>query len=281
MKTDGELIRRAAAGDHHAFERLANPLRPQVSAVVKRMVGHPEDTEDIVQDSLLKAWKGLSDFRQGSSFSTWLIAIAARTAIDFLRRQKRWRGEAQVAYANLCAQSEDLSGEVVSQCASPDFSYEVREHVSYCFSCVGRSLPPDEIAVLVLRDIVALSARETSSALGLSESVMRHRLATARASMQEQYEGLCALVSKTGICHQCKGLQMIAPEDKRGGPFPDVQSFAERCSVVRNCQSTSMEALHDIFWRRTKDIEEQGLGSIQAESLCGSDDDEAETTATT
>lgn len=279
MKTDRELIRRAAAGDHHAFERLVEPLRPQVRAVIKRMVGHPEDTEDIVQDSLLKAWKGLADFKQGSSFSTWLIAIAARTAIDFLRRQKRWRGEAQVAYANLCAGSEDLSNEVVSQYASPDFSYEVREHVSYCFSCVGRSLPPDEIAVLVLRDIAALSARETSNALGLSESVMRHRLATARASMQEQYEGLCALVSKTGICHQCKGLQMIAPEDKKGGPFPDVQSFAERCAVVRNCRSTSMQALHNVFWRRTKEIEEKGLGSIQADSLCGKDDDEAETTA--
>jgi len=279
MKTDRELIRRAAAGDHQAFERLVEPLRPQVRAVIKRMVGHPEDTEDIVQDSLLKAWNGLADFKQGSSFSTWLIAIAARTAIDFLRRQKRWRGEAQVAYANLCAGSEDLSDEVVSQYASPDFSYEVREHVSYCFSCVGRSLPPDEIAVLVLRDIAALSAREASNALGLSESVMRHRLATARASMQEQYEGLCALVSKTGICHQCKGLQMIAPEDKKGGPFPDVQSFAERCAVVRNCQSTSMEALHNVFWRRTKEIEEKGLGSTQADSLCGRDDDEAETTA--
>lgn len=279
MNTDEDLVARAMSGDHHAFERLTAPLRPQIRAVVKRMVGHPEDTEDIIQDSMLKAWNGIGGFKQRSSFSTWLISIAARTALDFLRRQKRWRGEAQVAYANLCAGSEELSGEVVSQCASPDFSYEVREHVSYCFSCVGRSLPPDEIAVLVLRDIVDMSAREASNALGLSESVMRHRLATARTSMQEQYEGLCALVSKTGICHQCKGLQMVAPEDKKGGPFPDVQSFADRCAAVRNCKSTSMEALHDIFWRRTKEIEEQGLGTIEAESLCGIDDDETETPA--
>lgn len=279
MKSDRDLINLAKSGDTRAFEQLSVPLRPKVRAVVKRLVGHPEDTEDIVQDAMLKAWNGLSGFRQGSSFSTWLIAIATRTAIDFLRRQKRWRGEAQVAYANLCAESEELSGEVVSQCASPDFSYEVREHISYCFSCVGRSLPPEEIAVLVLRDIVDLSARETSNALGLSDSVMRHRLATARTSMQEQYVGLCALVSKTGICHQCKGLQMVAPEDKKGGPFPDIQSFADRCAVIRTCDSTSMDALHDVFWRRTKEIEEQGLGSTKAESLCGVNDEETETTA--
>ncbi len=280
MTNDHDLIKRAVAGDERAFESLVAPLRPQVRGVVKRMVGHPEDTEDIIQDAMLKAWNGIGGFKQNSRFSTWLISIAARTAIDFLRRQKRWRGEAQVAYANLCAQSEELSGEVVSQCASPDFSYEVREHVSYCFSCVGRSLPPDEIAVLILRDIVGMSARETSNALGLSESVMRHRLATARASMQEQFEGLCALVSKTGICHQCKGLQMVAADNKKGGPFPDIQSFADRCAIVRTSESTSMEALHDIFWRRTKEIEEQGLGSTEAESLCGiDDDDETEKTA--
>ncbi len=274
MTADAHLIERAKSGDEAAFERLVAPLRPRIRSVVRRMIGHPDDTEDVLQEALLKAWQGLADFRGASGFSTWLTAIASRCAVDFLRRQKRWRGEAQVAYANLCAVSENLSGEVVAQCSAPDFAFEVREHIAYCFSCVGRSLPPDEIAALVLRDIVGLSGREASNALGTSESVLRHRLATARTSMQEQFEGLCALVSKTGICHQCKGLQMVAPEHKRGAPFPDVSDFADRCAEVRKCGTTSMQALHDVFWRRTKEIEEKGLGSTEAESLCGVDADE-------
>ncbi len=275
MTSEQVLMEQAKSGDEAAFSRLVSPVRPRLKAVIKHMVGHPEDTEDVLQETMLKAWKGLEGFRGESSLATWLTGIASRTAIDFLRGQKRWRGEAQVAYANLCAASEEMSGEVVAESSTPDFSFEVREHVAYCFSCVGRSLPPDEIAALMLRDIMGLSSREACNALGISDSVLRHRLATARQSMQEQFEGLCALVNKRGICHQCKGLQMVAPQHKRGGAFPDIQAFADRCAVVRECDSTSMAALHDLFWRRTKEIEEKGLGSTEPESLCGVNSDEA------
>lgn len=90
--------------------------------------------------------------------------------------------------------------------------------------------------------------------------------------MQDRYEGLCSLVSKKGICHQCKGLQMIAPEDRKGGPFPDLEDFADRCTVVRDCKSTSMAELHKVFWRNTRRIEEEGLGPVEPESDCGKDD---------
>jgi len=134
-------------------------------------------------------------------------------------------------------------------------------------------LPPDELAVLVLRDVVDMSAREASTALGVSDSVLRHRLAAARSSMQDRFDGLCSLVSKQGICYQCKGLQMIAPEDKKGGPVPDLDDFVDRCAVVRDSKSTSMEQLHNVFWRNSKVIEEKGLGSIEAESDCGTDEE--------
>lgn len=275
MSTDAayhDLVVRAQGGDSAAFDKLVEPIKGQVRNTIRKMIGHPEDSEDILQDALLKAWKALSGFREKSSFTTWLTSIAMRTAVDFLRGQKRWRPEAQVAYANLCAQSEELSGEVMAQFAAPDFAYEVREHISYCFTCVGRSLPPDELAALVLRDVVDMPARDACTALGVSDSVLRHRLAAARNSMQDRFDGLCSLVSKTGVCYQCKGLQMIAPEDRKGGPIPDLDDFADRCDVVRNCTSTSMEQLHNVFWRQTKKIEELGLGSTEPESDCGTDD---------
>ena len=163
----------------------------------------------------------------------------------------------------------------MAQYGNPEFAYEVREHISYCFTCVGRSLPPDELAALVLRDVIDMSARDASTALNVSDSVLRHRLAAARKSMQDRYDGLCSLVSKTGVCYQCKGLQMIAPEDRKGGPVPDLDDFEARCAVVRGSDSVSMEDLHNVFWRRTKEIEEAGIGSIEVESDCGQDEEDS------
>ncbi|WP_282607759.1 RNA polymerase sigma factor [Pelagibius sp. Alg239-R121] len=271
QELEKSLVQRAKSGDAEAFQELVGPSKSRLYSVVQKMIGHPEDTDDVVQEALAKAWNGIGSFKGQARFSTWVVSIASRAAVDFLRAQKRWRAESQVAYANLCANSEDLSGEVMASYASPEFSYEVREHIAYCFSCVGRSLPPDELAALVLRDVVGMSAREAAAALGVSDSVLRHRLTAARSVMQEQYEGLCALVSKKGICHQCKGLQMIAPDDVKGGPFPDIADFADRCAVVRDCGTTSMQELHKVFWRRTKEIEDVGLGSTEPDSGCGED----------
>lgn len=264
-----DLIARAKSGDAQAFDRLSTAARPQVLALMRRMIGHPEDAEDVAQEATIAAWNNIAGFRGDAAFATWLTAIAARKAADHLRRQKRWRREAQVAYANLCATSETLSGEVVSTASDPEFVFDLREHVAYCFTCVGRSLPPDEHAALVLRDVVGMSAREASTALGVSDSVLRHRLAAARAAMTGTYDGLCALVNKQGICHQCKGLRALASKDRKGPPVPDIDDFAQRIALVRAAPPHGgMDALHDLFWRRTKQVEDDDLGSTVTASDC-------------
>ncbi|MCB1499034.1 MAG: sigma-70 family RNA polymerase sigma factor [Bauldia sp.] len=260
-------------GDRAVFDRLVVAALPKARGVVRRMIGHPEDTEDILQEALLNAWKAFPDFRGEASFSTWLTTIATRAAVDFLRRSKRWRSEAQIAYANVAAVDDAWRDEIISTFAAPDFSFEVREHVAYCFACVGRSLPPDEQAALVLGDVAEMSARDAAGALGVSESVFRHRLAAARQAMRDRYENLCALVSKTGMCHQCKGLRESAAEGRRGGPVPDVADYADRLAVVRSASFAdgAARSLHDIFWRRTKEVEEAGVGSTERETNCGVD----------
>jgi RNA polymerase sigma-70 factor (ECF subfamily) len=260
-------------GARAAFDRQAAEALPRVRGIVRRMIGHPEDSEDILQEALANAWERYDSFRGEAKFSTWLTTIASRLAVDHLRKAKRWRPEAQIAYANLSAVDDAYQGEIMGAYAAPDFSFEVREHIAYCFACVGRSLPADEQAALVLGDVADMSNRDAANALGVSESVFRHRLSAARRAMRDKYENLCALVSKTGICHQCKGLREISPEDKRGGPIPDIDEFTERLAVVRggDFSGGKSAALHDIFWRRTKEIEEEGKGSITPDSDCGVD----------
>lgn len=263
--------------DSATFNRLVEEARPKLRAVVQRLVGHPDDTDEVVQEALLRAWSAVEDFRGKAAFSTWLCAIGMRASVDFLRTQKKWRPEAQIAYSNKCASEPALSAEVIESVSAPEFSFEVREHIGYCFTCVGRSLEAEEQAALVLRDVFELSNREAAKILGFTESVLRHRLSAARGHMTRTFDGLCSLVNKAGICYQCRGLRQVAPEARRGGEPFDIHDFAQRLAIVRDSTSAGggCRVMHDLFWRRTKELEMAGDGSIEPESDCGRPDNPA------
>lgn len=275
MEQEKALIEKAKAGDKVAFDRLAAEALPILQGFLWRMIGHPEDCEDLAQSALVKAWEKIARFDGRSKFSTWLVSIASRTAIDHLRAQKRWRRESQIAYANLCAESEDWQGEVIGAMVEPEFLFDVKEHVAYCFVCIGRSLPPDEQAALVLRDVMDFSGREAANVLGVSESVLRHRLSAARQAMVGRYEGLCALVSKTGMCHQCAGLGQAAEAvGGRKTELPDIDSLARRMEIVRQVDPAKRHTvdLQGIFFRRCKEVEDKEMGSTTPDSGCGVDE---------
>jgi RNA polymerase sigma-70 factor (ECF subfamily) len=124
------------------------------------------------------------------------------------------------------------------------------------------------------------STREAANVLGITESVLRHRLAAARHAMEERYEGLCALVNKNGICHQCKGLSEVAAMTGGERPeIPTIENLADRMAIVREIAGTpgrrNSQCIHDVFWRRTKEIEAQGLGATEPLSGCGEGEDPA------
>lgn len=122
-----------------------------------------------------------------------------------------------------------------------------------------------------MREVLGLSAHEAARALGITESVMRHHLAAARSEMTERFEGLCSLVNKGGVCYQCKGLREATPAERQGAAIPPVASLDARIAVVRGADidSGASQLMHDLFWRRTKELEDSGRGSPIAETQCG------------
>lgn len=272
---DSRLLDDAKAGDRAAFDQLFGQQVPKLRGLLYRMVGHPDDVDDLAQQTLLKAHESLGGFRGESSAGTWLCSIGARLAIDHLRSRKRWRERAQIMFAAQCLESEEVGAEVGTALSAPDFSYEVGEHIAYCFTCVGRTLEPEAQAALVLRDVLDLSNDEAATALGLSRSVLRHHLADARRTMQETYDGLCALVNKQGACWQCAGLREAAPEDRRGPPPPDALAWPKRLHVVRESLlgAGKSKALHDVFFRLTEKHEQARMGDENIETNCGRPDD--------
>jgi len=257
--------------DQASFGPLVEQARTRLEATIRKLVGHPDEVDDLAQQAVLQAWEKRRSFAGDSEFSTWLCSIGANLAVDFLRKQKRWRVRAQVAYANECLANESLAAEIGQTYARPDFAYDVFEHVGYCLTCVGRAMNPDEYAAVVLREVLGLGNREAAQALGISESVLRHRLAAGRRVMTENFEGLCSLVNKQGVCYQCKGLRDIAPEDRRGPAVPVRLELDERLRTVATLPAEEKtRALHDVFWRRTAQLEAEGRGSTEA-SGCGED----------
>ena len=98
----------------------------------------------------------------------------------------------------------------------------------------------------------------------VSESVLRHRLAAGRQAMQDAFEGLCGLVAKTGVCHQCAGLREAAPPSKRGEAAPDLSgpredSYRRRLAIVSEADldSGSCAALHRLMFRIMADSEDR------------------------
>ncbi len=217
------------------FESLLEPHRGLLRGYVYRMLGHAPDAEDVLQDTLLKAVERFESLRADAAFKSWIFQIATRTCLDHLRKKKRWRPFSQ-HYAEVeCDGNVEERQKVIDSVRDADHAYDVREHIAFCFTCVGRSLEPEHQAALVLREILGFSNREAADVLGVTESVLRHRLSDARKSMRESFAGLCTLVSKEGLCWQCASFRKVTDKGRKGPDLPVLSenSWIERVAIAR------------------------------------------------
>ena len=109
--TEQELVRAAAGGDTEAFERLVRTYENKIYHLALRMCGSSEEASDIAQEAFLAAWRGLPSFRGEANFATWLYRLTSNAAIDYLRRQRKQRGE-------LSLDDEELGLDAVDAIAS-------------------------------------------------------------------------------------------------------------------------------------------------------------------
>lgn len=205
------------------FDAVVGPHASVARKVALRLLGSPADADDVAQESLVTAFERLGDLRDPARARAWLAAIATKKSLDLLRARRRWPRDAQERGEAAFLASEAAMGELGAALSAETLRYEYREHVAYCFTCVGRSLEPEESAALVLTEVIGLTSLEAASALGLNEAALRHRLASARSTMQGVFDGLCALVGKGGVCYQCEKLRDLVPEGRRG---PEVEPIA-------------------------------------------------------
>ena len=169
--TEAELVARAQAGDVGAFEQLSGAHADRVFMLLLRLLGDRAEAEDVAQEVMLRAWRGITRFQGRSSYFTWLYRIAVNEANRAL--DKRARRPAGVAIRD---QELLLPG-------SPADDPSRQAEVSELRMALGRALtdlPPPLRTAIVLRDVEGFSTQEAAEIAGVSQAAFKSRLHQAR-----------------------------------------------------------------------------------------------------
>jgi RNA polymerase sigma-70 factor (TIGR02960 family) len=198
VMTQGTLPR-ARAGDEEAFRRLTDPYRREIQLHCYRILGSMQDAEDLLQETLLAAWRGLDRFEGRSSLRAWLYRIATNRCLNALRDAgRRSREQAQFMPDQppqptgsfeptwLQPYPDALLEEPADLSPGPEARYEAKEAIAVAFVAGLQHLPPRQRAVLVLRDVLGFRAAEVADMLESSEAAVNSALVRARAGLEER-----------------------------------------------------------------------------------------------
>jgi RNA polymerase sigma-70 factor (TIGR02960 family) len=187
---------RARAGDEQAFQALTEPYRRELQVHCYRIVGSPQDAEDLVQETLLAAWRGLDGFAGRSSVRTWLYRIATNRCLNALRDRSRRPGGAPDLPPEppeptrvgeplwLQPYPDALLDAIPDAAPGPEQRYEAREAVGLAFVAGLQRLPPSQRAILVLRDVLGYRANEVAAMLDTTAASVNSGLQRARAALE-------------------------------------------------------------------------------------------------
>ncbi len=191
---DPSLLSAARAGNRAAFEQLIAPMLKSLKAHCYRMAGSWHEAEDLVQDSLVRAWRGLPTFEGRSSMRTWLYTVTTRTCLDALERRRARTLPTALGPAASPSDSvgpaggeiawlEPFPGDPGDGSESPEASIDRRESVALAFLTVLQKLPPRQRAVLLLREVLGWQASEVAELLDTSVASVNSALQRARETL--------------------------------------------------------------------------------------------------
>lgn len=180
---ESALVARAKNGDTEAFSELVSHYDRRVFRMAKQITQNDDDAEDVLQESFLKAYTHLDNFKGDSKFYTWLVRIAVNEALMKLRKR---RSDRTVPLDEPIDTGEDeMVREIAVWDENPEDSYS-REELATILDQAVQSLRPAYRTVFILRDIEELSIEETAQALDLSISAVKSRLLRARLQLREK-----------------------------------------------------------------------------------------------
>jgi len=183
MLIDFEVIERARKGDDGAFNQMVVAYRKRILGTIARLIGRPEDVEDVGQEVFLRLYYSLDQLRTPEVFEPWLYRLTVNAAYDYMRKQRRRResrmsdlSEQQVMMADASAGGKERQEEVRRT--------QIREFVQ---SLLGQVSEEDR-ALLVLKEVEGLSLKEMEKIYKVNENALKVRLFRARQRVLKAYE---------------------------------------------------------------------------------------------
>lgn len=239
-----DLMSRACAGDGDAFRELTEAYRRELQVHCCRMLGSPQDGEDALQDTLVAAWRGFGGFEGRASLRTWLYRIATNRCLDARRAASR-RPAKEWNVPSVEPPEPTRLGEVVwlepypdalltgatAVPLGPEARCEQRESISLAFLTALQVLPPRQVAVLVLRDVLGFHASEVAEMLDSNVESVNGALKRARANLQRR-----------------------SPPARQGEPAPIVDSDAEKEVAARFARAWESADIGELVNILTDDV---------------------------
>jgi RNA polymerase sigma-70 factor (TIGR02960 family) len=200
-RSEAELLAAAGKGDSKAFDRLVARYRRELGAHCYRMLGSPQDAEDALQESLLAAWKGLASFEGRSSLRTWLYQVSTNACLRLIssrprrllspehgppRKDTQELGEAVTGPVWLEPWPDDVAVSEPAGPADPAGHFLLRESIELAFIAALQHLPGTQRAVLILREVLELSAAEVAEILDTTVASVNSALQRARKVIEER-----------------------------------------------------------------------------------------------
>jgi RNA polymerase sigma-70 factor, ECF subfamily len=182
-KDESVLVAEAKAGSYEAFEELVNRYEKKIYRLGLNVTGNPEDAEEVLQETFLKAFEHLRDFREDARFYTWIVRIAVNEGLMKLRKR---RSDRTVPIEDsVDAEGDVMPREFADWRPNPEQLLAQSELETVLRNAAG-SLPPTFRTVFYLRDVEGLSTQETAALLNLTVSAVKARLFRARLHLREE-----------------------------------------------------------------------------------------------
>jgi RNA polymerase sigma-70 factor (TIGR02960 family) len=212
VRPTADLMSRARDGDSNAFRELTEPHRRELQVHCYRMLGSLQDAEDALQETLLAAWRGLEGFEGRASLRTWLYQIATNRCLNARRSASR-RPAKEWDVPKVEPPEPTRLGEVlwlepypdallegaIDVPLGPEARYEQRESISLAFVTALQLLPPRQVAVLVLRDVLGFPASDVAAMLDSTVESVNSALKRARASLERRRPTVADSTSEDAI----------------------------------------------------------------------------------
>lgn len=185
MLVEFQLIERAKAGDDQAFQEIVRAYRRRILGTITRLIGRPEDVEDVAQEVFLRLYDSLEQLRTPEMFEPWLYRLTVNASYDYLRRQRR-RKESRMA--DLSEEQVVLADAMASSEAGIESTRQgaIREFVSSLLSAVSE----EDRILLTLKEVEGLSLKELERIYNVNENALKVRLFRARQRVLKAYERL-------------------------------------------------------------------------------------------